>query len=253
MTQRSRRSSKDQDDPWVFPMLEAIGQHPDLWNLSNPKYKLKHTARKDAWIKVADYVKEATGIEKTAEILSKRWDTIFRAYKTYKKTQPTGSEGGQRKARKYEAALAFLETRPVHRRTTTNLEPVADEDDEILINLGDDPPAGTQDTEGEGDEDDVPLAAAIKRPRRSGSRNSGNDSDERIISLLERAVAQNTSTESTKYEEYGKIVVRILNALPRRSQPRQQAMADLAAWIARYDDEYGGESDDNQDVGDQRP
>lgn len=48
-------------------MLEAIGQHPEIWDLSNPKYRLKHTARKNAWIKVADYVQEAAGIGKTGK------------------------------------------------------------------------------------------------------------------------------------------------------------------------------------------
>lgn len=57
--------------------------------------------------------------------------------------------------------------------------------------------------------------------------------------------------EATFSHLSGKIVVRILNALPRRSQIRQQAMADLATWIARYDDEYGGESDDHAKDGDE--
>lgn len=136
MDSQSAPSALDQDDQWVFAMIEAISQYAELWNMDDPGYRLVHTLRKTSWEKVADTVKEACGIEKTGKVLSSysgapysvlcifvsvevlqhRWGRILNKYRQGKKKPPTGSAGGAKKPSKYAAAMSFLENQSSHRR-----------------------------------------------------------------------------------------------------------------------------------------
>lgn len=58
------------DEPWVFIMVEAIRNHPRIWNpsilLSGTSNKL---ALKNAWIAVQDAVKNDSSVHKTGTVL----------------------------------------------------------------------------------------------------------------------------------------------------------------------------------------
>src|SRR2546421_1246863 len=52
------------DDAWVFPLLESLQQHPQIWDKETKGYK-NSILRKKLWDTIADEVYEASGIRKT--------------------------------------------------------------------------------------------------------------------------------------------------------------------------------------------
>jgi len=228
-------SNGDADDVWVFPMLEAISGYPDLWDKSDPKYRLVHTVRRTSWLKVADYVEKVSKIKKPVKDLQTRWTTIFNAYKESKKRPSTRSRDGEQRRSKYATALSFLESRSEHRELPAD----------ALASDGLNPTAGTPEptplwsdtTEDYEDDADAPsTSVAPKRRRRfvSCSKNGSALNKERIIDLLQKAVHKDKAPTSI-HDEYGTLVVRALDKLPNPSAVRQQAMYELSHWISTYD------------------
>jgi len=205
MASHSATSTIDQDDPWVFAMIEAVAQFPELWKMDDPRYRLVHTLRKKTWKKVADMVKESCGIEKTVEVLQRRWGRVMNKYRYGKKKPPAVSASSAQRHRKYADALAFMGTRSSHRRAISKLTPTN-------------------------------VSASLE-----GRRNGINDDQtERIISVLERAVGQDSGAAhapaipTSEHEYIGKLVVGVLDRLPNPSLSRQQAMDEIFQLIATY-------------------
>jgi len=223
------------DDKWVFPMLESLQRHPELWNLAHPDYK-KKTVRKNSWLLVAEEV-AAVGPRRTVEVLKKRWETIRDANKKTNNPNkiPTGSAADSVSKSKYAASLSFLNPSSVGRTTFSNLS---------APNLGATTSNGQGTVERPDDQSDrdeqttSPInnnastssdatPGGVKRRRSSSISSKASDFEEKILGILSQSV-------SSKNSIYGDTTIRILDQLTGRK--RHRAIGEFLNWVHKYEE-----------------
>jgi len=230
------------DDKWVFPMLESLQRHPEIWNLAHPDYK-KNTVRKNSWLLVAEEV-AAVGPRRTVEVLKKRWETIRDANKKTNNPNkiPTGSAADSVSKSKYAASLSFLNPSSVGRTTFSNLsasnssattsnrrEMVDDDPDDQQNDRDAQATSSVNDalnTNAASTSSDV-TPGGVKRRRSSSISSKASDFEEKILGILSQSV-------SSKNSIYGDTTIRILDQLTGRK--RHRAIGEFLNWVHKYEE-----------------
>jgi len=231
------------DDEWVFPMLESLQRHPEIWNLGHPDYK-KQTVRKNSWLLVAEEV-AAVGPRRTVEVLKKRWETIRDANKKTMNPNkiPTGSAADSVSKSKYAASLSFLNPSSVGRTTFSNLSAPnlgatmgANSREMVDDDLDDQNSRDGQVTSPVNNELNISAASTssnvtpggVKRRRSSSISSKASDFEEKILGILTQSV-------SSKNRKFGDMTVQVLDQLSGRK--RQRAVDEFLSWFSKYENE----------------
>jgi len=226
------------DDEWVFPMLESLQRHPEIWNLGHPDYK-KQTVRKNSWLLVAEEV-AAVGPRRTVEVLKKRWETIRDANKKTNNPNkiPTGSAADSVSKSKYAASLSFLNPSSLGRTTFSNLsapnlgansrEMVDDDPDDQNSRDGQvTSPVNNELNNSAASTSSNVTPGGVKHRRSSSISSKASDFEEKILGILSQSV-------SSKNSIYGDTTIRILDQLTGRK--RHRAIGEFLNWVHKYEE-----------------